>query len=189
MTQGSVETEIKLRLKDRAATLEAICQAGFTESAPRVFEANTLYDTAKQDLRARGMLLRLRQVGDRGVFTWKGHPQPGPHKSRPEVETAVLSTEKMAEILKQLGYQPVFRYEKYRTEYNSRNGEGTLTFDETPIGDFLELEGPGDWIDSTAEQLGFSRDEYVFDSYGRLYLAHCERHGLEPTHMTFASHD
>jgi adenylate cyclase class 2 len=189
MTQDSVETEIKLRVTDRVATLDVIRRAGFSESVPRVFEANTLYDSSSKELRARGMLLRVRQVDNRGLLTWKGPSQPGPHKSRPELETAVVSPENMAGILEQLGYQPFFRYEKYRTEYSCPNAEGTLTVDETPIGDFLELEGPGDWIDSTAEQLGFSRDDYVLDSYGRLYLAHCERHGLEPTHMTFASHD
>ncbi|MBV9156122.1 MAG: adenylate cyclase, partial [Acidobacteriaceae bacterium] len=65
--------------------------------------------------------------------------------------------------------------------------QGVVTLDETPIGTFLELEGPGDWIDETAKQLGFSRADYIVDSYGRLYLADCERRGVQPTNMTFAS--
>ena len=187
MTQGAVETEIKLPVADRATVLERIRTAGFTESAPRVFEANTLYDNGANELRGRGMLLRLRQVGERGIITWKGPGEPGPYKSRPEFETGIGSVETMARILAELGYRAVFRYEKYRTEFAAANEQGTVTVDETPIGDFLELEGLGEWIDRTAEKLGFSRDQYILDSYGRLYLAHCERRGVEPTHMTFAS--
>ena len=43
-----------------------------------------------------------------------------------------------------------FKYEKYRTEFADAAG-GTVTFDETPIGNFLELEGSGAWIDEMAD--------------------------------------
>ncbi len=95
----------------------------------------------------------------------------------------------MHRILEQLGYHPSFRYEKYRTEFvHSQSDAALVTLDETPIGDFLELEGPGEWIDQTARQLGFSPRDYVLDSYARLYVADCERRGMEPGHMVFASH-
>ena len=63
-----------------------------------------------------------------------------------------------------------------------------MTVDETPIGSFLEIEGPPEWIDSTASRLGFSADDYILESYGRLYLAACERQGVQPTNMVFTSH-
>ena len=134
------------------------------------------------------MLLRLRKSGDQSVITWKGPGKAGPHKSRPELETAIGSVETMGRIFEQLGYQQRFRYEKYRTEYADDSGQGVVTIDQTPIGDFLEIEGPGEWIDATAEQLGFSQDHYVLESYGQLYLEYCKRHGVEPTNMVFASH-
>ncbi len=151
------ETEVKIRLTEKAAILERIEHAGLTLSVARQFEANTLYDTPDQSLRGREMLLRLRQIGDKAVVTWKGPGHPGPYKSRPELETSVGSIEILGEILMQVGYQPFFRYEKYRTEFVRQNRLGVVTVDETPIGDFLELEGPGDWIDEMAAQLGFSR--------------------------------
>jgi adenylate cyclase, class 2 len=181
------ETEVKIRLSGKAATLEHIGAAGFRESAPRIFEANTLYDTLDGQLRKKEMLLRLRQAGDKSVITWKGPGASGPHKSRPEVETPIGSTESMSQIFHQLGFEPVFRYEKYRTEYMRPGAAGVITVDETPIGEFLELEGPADWIDETADLLGFSRQQYVLDSYGKLYVADCERRGVQPTHMVFAS--
>ena len=188
MTQSGVETEVKIRIADLSGVLSRLHALGYTTSVDRLFEANTLYDKPEQDLRERGMLLRLRQAGDKKVITWKGVGQAGPHKSRPEVETSVGSLEAVAKILEQLGFFPQFRYEKYRTELTSAGSdEGTVTVDETPIGNFIELEGPADWIDSTARELGFEAADYILDSYGKLYLTDCERRGVGPTNMVFAS--
>lgn len=184
---GPNEIEVKLRVQDKDAVVNRIRAAGFDESVSRLFEANTLYDTPDQQLRKNETLLRLRQVGDKSVVTWKGRGIPGPHKSRPEIETTIGSADKMGQIFHQLGFEPAFRYEKYRTEFARPDAPGVVTLDETPIGNFLELEGPADWIDQTAEQLGFSKNDYILDSYGKLYLADCRRRGVEPTHMLFAS--
>jgi adenylate cyclase class 2 len=186
---GPTETEVKIELtQGHGGVLERLTGAGLSESVPRLFEANTLYDTNNKDLRQGGMLLRLRRVGESHVITWKGQREPGRHKSRPELETKVDSGENMHQIFGQLGFRPVFRYEKYRTEYSSKDGAGVVTVDETPIGNFLEIEGPPEWIDTTAERLGFSAGDYILESYGRLYLAACERQGVQPTNMVFASH-
>jgi adenylate cyclase, class 2 len=187
--KNPTETEVKIRLPNSTGAPDSLYAAGFVESVPRQFESNTLYDTQNRSLQNQGMLLRLRQVGDTGMITWKGRDEPGPYKSRRELETTVGSIETLGQILAQLGLQPVFRYEKYRTEFtHPQNGAAVVTLDETPIGDFLELEGPGEWIDDTAKRLGFSRQDYVLDSYARLYVADCERRGVEPNHMVFASH-
>ncbi len=182
------ETEVKIRLSDSAGIRNRLDAAGFVESVPRQFESNTLYDTSDHSLGRGEMLLRLRQAGEQGIITWKGPGHPGPHKSRPELETTVGSLDMLGRILGKIGFQPSFRYEKYRTEFSPRDKEGVVTLDETPIGDFLELEGPAAWIDQTAHRLGFSQGDYVLESYGRLYLAHCERRGVEPADMVFASH-
>ena len=58
--------------------------------------------------------------------------------------------------------------------------------DETPIGNYMEIEGPGDWIDSLAPQLGYSVDDYVNLSYARLFIADCARRGVEARDMLFA---
>src|SRR5689334_11916786 len=89
MVQGGMETEIKLRIADREAVREILHDAGFTISVRRIFEANTIYDRPDSSLRAAGMLLRLRDAGGRGLITWKGPSQAGPHKARPEIETTV----------------------------------------------------------------------------------------------------
>lgn len=185
MTTGPNETEVKIRVPDPAGALGQLQSAGFRERVGRQFEANTLYDTPENRLRQDGMIVRLRQFGHQGVITWKGPSIPGPHKSRPELETSVGSVQILHQILTSIGFGPSFRYEKYRTEFQSDDAIGTVTLDETPIGVFLELEGPGDWIDRTAQILGFSRKDYILESYGRLYIADCERRGIHPTHMVF----
>ncbi|MBV9265719.1 MAG: class IV adenylate cyclase [Acidobacteriaceae bacterium] len=188
--KSPTETEVKIRLSDRPAAVDRLQQLGFKVSVPRAFESNTIYDTGDQRLRQAGTILRLRQVGSKAVITWKGAGEPGRHKSRQELETSIGSLEALHQILGKLGYDAAFRYEKYRTEFvrGDDGDSGVVTVDETPIGNFLELEGPGDWIDRTAKQLGFSEPEYILDSYGKLYIAECERRGLQPTHMVFTSH-
>lgn len=188
-TAHGIETEVKIRLADEIAARRRLDDARFSISKPRRFEANTLYDTSDRELKRSQMLLRLRQAGSDGLLTWKGPSIAGPHKSRPELETSVASVETMDRILRAIGYEPAFRYEKYRTEFKQSReaGEGVVTLDETPIGDFFELEGTPEWIDQTAALLGFERDAYVLASYGRLYLDHCAAHGLEPGDMVFAA--
>jgi adenylate cyclase class 2 len=185
-TENAIETEVKIPVPhwtERQAA-ERFQQLGLQVSVPRVFEANFVFDTPQQSIRAARMLLRLRRVGENTILTWKGPPVAGPHKSRPELEVNLDSFDTMTEILNHLGYQTYFRYEKYRTEFSSGE-EGTVTFDETPIGNFLELEGTGAWIDGMAVRLGFTSSDYVLDSYGKLYLAHCAKLGIPALNMLF----
>ncbi|HWF47564.1 MAG TPA: class IV adenylate cyclase [Bryobacteraceae bacterium] len=188
MATGGREIEVKIPLPGVDGVPDKLKAAGFSVSAERIFEANTLYDTAEQDLRRNQQILRLRQVGQRVVLTWKGPGEPGPHKNREERETGIESFPEMHVILERLGYVPTFRYEKFRTEFRQKGEDGrVVTLDETPIGTFLELEGPGDWIDRTAQFLGFNKEDYVLESYGQLYLNYCARRGLQPGNMVFAS--
>ncbi|MBL8226856.1 MAG: class IV adenylate cyclase [Bryobacterales bacterium] len=157
--------------------------AGFRLKRTRTFEVNVLFDTPELRLRAAGSLLRVRQFGKEWVLTFKGPAKAGRHKSREELETQLADGENLPAILGRLGFEPVFRYEKYRTEYT--DGEGIATIDETPIGDFVELEGSAAWIDAAALKLGWSAADYITKSYGKLYLDHCERRAILPSNMTF----
>src|SRR5205807_1432431 len=139
----------------------------------RQFEANTLFDNAKRTLRKNGKLLRVRRVGQHDLLTFKGPSEQGKYKKRWEIETSIPDGDALEAILPQIGYHPTFRYEKYRTEYTGRSAGGKVLLDETPIGNFLELEGSPRWIDRTARLLGFAASDYINRSYGFLYLAHC----------------
>jgi adenylate cyclase class 2 len=180
------ETEIKLPLPSIPALRRKLPGLGFRLLHRRALEINIVLDTPDFAMRRTRTLLRLRKAGSRQVLTYKGPPSPGKHKSREELEQPVADLEGMQQILMRLGYAPAFRYEKYRTEYSQDTGAGVLQIDETPIGNYLELEGPPRWIDGTARALGYKPADYITASYGRLYLDYCAANGVEPSKMVFA---
>ena len=64
-----------------------------------------------------------------------------------------------------------------------------IELDETPLGTFLELEGPAEAIDRAAQELGYSRKDYIAKSYLALYLEECRRRGEQPKNMVFEKKD
>jgi adenylate cyclase class 2 len=179
------EIEIKLRLRGVAQGRQLLKGAGFRVLHRRVFEVNLVFDGPDGPLRESGSLLRVRQAGGRSLLTFKGPSAPGRHKSREELEVQVSDPGVTAQILERLGFRPVFRYQKYRTEFSQPDQPGTVTLDETPIGVFLELEGRPRWIDQTAARFGFSQPDYITASYARLYLEFCRARRRRPRHMLF----
>ncbi|MGH9935724.1 MAG: class IV adenylate cyclase [Blastocatellia bacterium] len=177
------EVEVKLAIGDLRRARAGLLRAGFTVLCPRSLERNVVFDTAALHLREQGRLLRLRQYGADFILTYKGSPRFGRHKTREELEITVDDPKVFGQILTKLGFEAVFQYEKYRTLFSDTRG--IVALDETPIGDFLEIEGAPRWIDRTAERLGFDESDFILDSYGRLYLEYCERRGTTPGHMLF----
>lgn len=188
----SAEIELKFPLSDPAALQSRLPQLGFHLQTARTFEHNTLFDTANRDLRAQRQLLRIRQYGDICTLTHKRLPDQGSsdarYKVRIETETTVADGHALAEIFNQLGYAPVFIYEKFRTEWShSTERSAHLVMDETPIGNYVELEGPPDWIDRTIAELNIDSTTCLTDSYGKLFLDWKQRTGSAAEHLTFAS--
>ena len=183
----AVETEIKLRLPQGAERARALLeQHGFQATGPRELETDQTFDLPTNDLRQSGRLLRLRSTGGRWIVTYKGPPDANTrHKSREEIETEVSDGLAFAGILERLGYQPSFAYEKFRSMFAAPKEPGIIALDETPIGDFLELEGPAYWIDHTAARLGFGTGDYVTSSYAALYEEHRQKHAAVPRDMKF----
>ena len=179
------EIEVKVAVPD-LHTLETRLQSlGFQIRHPRVFESNLLYDTPDAALRARGELIRIRQAGGNSIFTYKGPATVKRHKEREELELSVGDPQTLGVILQRLGYIPLFRYEKFRAEWSIPGDEGVVMLDETPIGIYMELEGPADWIDSVAAKLGYAELDYLNISYARLYARDCASRGVMPSHMVF----
>jgi adenylate cyclase class 2 len=185
MASGGNETEIKLPAKDVESAKKLLYRAGFRVYKRRLFEDNTMFDTSGLTLRAAAQAFRVREAGGKTVVTYKGKPAGGKHKSREELEVEVSNAGTMRTIAERLGFEPVFRYQKYRTEYKQAAGSGVATLDETPIGVFLELEGQPAWIDRMARKLGYTEQDYITRSYGGLYLEWRERHKSAPRDMLF----
>jgi len=179
----SRETEIKFLIPDLKALTRQLRAAGFRITERRAHESNTLYDLPGQALRKRGELLRLRQYGKTWLLTHKGRGTVGRHKSRTETETEVADGDRMDSILRALGFEATFHYEKYRTGWS--DGRGHVLVDETPIGNVAEIEGAPGWIDRTARALGVSPREYITDSYVGMFFAWKARTGSRAEEMTF----
>jgi adenylate cyclase class 2 len=180
------EIEIKLPLTGAEHGRGLLRSAGFRVVRKRVLEINEVYDTPRGDLKRSGILLRLRQAGRVSTLTVKKPLAGSRYKSRHEVETPVSDFGACAELLHCLGYKTAFRYEKYRTEYSKPGAKGLAMLDETPIGVFLELEGPPSWIDRTARQLGFGARDYITLTYMDLHLKAYRSKGLLRSRMVFA---
>jgi adenylate cyclase, class 2 len=180
---SSKEIEIKFRVADLRALARTLRAAGFRMITPRTHEMNTLYDLSGEILRARKELLRLRQYGSEWTLTHKAKGKTGRHSSRVETETGVEDGKKMDAILRALGYAPSFRYEKFRAEWSDGNGE--VVVDETPIGNFCEIEGTPRWIDATAKKLGVSEADYITTNYAGLFLDWKARTKSKAEEMTF----
>jgi adenylate cyclase class 2 len=185
MAHAGQETEVKLAVESASAARRLLRRAGFRVAHSRAFEANMVYDRPDGTLRSTNQLLRVRESAGAVILTYKGPPKPGRHKSREELETEVCNGRAIEAMLERLGFHPKFRYEKYRAEYRRPGASGVATVDETPIGTFVELEGAPRWIDRTAKELGFARENYITASYGWLYFEWCRQAGVEPSNMQF----
>jgi len=185
------EIEIKLEVHDPTLLKRRLRQLGFRVLKARHFESNVLLDFRGAHLRKSRCLLRLRAARGQGVLTFKGAPiRSGRYKVRPEIETEVADGDRMRQIFEHLGLREAFRYEKYRTILAPTLPAGSkpkaeLVYDETPIGDYIELEGPKRWIDRVAKQLGYNRNDYISRSYAALYLSRCRERRIKPGNMVF----
>ncbi|MGB9334257.1 MAG: class IV adenylate cyclase [Candidatus Acidiferrales bacterium] len=214
MASEGREIEIKLRVRD-IAELRAKLRRLRAVAAARLFERNTLYDTTGAELRSSGRLLRIRiespapvpkaaaargprsarglQVAARGVLTYKApivgmaeSSEARRYKERQELEIEFHPAEGLESILRALGFRAGFRYEKYRTEYRlAKLKDLHLDLDETPIGDYLELEGSPAAIDRAAKLLGFKAADYITATYWDLYVADCRGRGITPSDLVF----
>jgi adenylate cyclase, class 2 len=178
------EVEIKFRIDDLKRVQQRLREAGFREQTPRTHEMNTLYDR-DGELRSKGQLLRLRDYGGKWTLTYKAKAVNARHKTREELETEVCDGEQMERIISALGYQPSFRYEKFRSEWT--DGNGHVVLDETPIGDFGEIEGKPEWIDQIARKLEITDNKFITQSYTELFFEWQRKTGSDAHEMTFAA--
>jgi adenylate cyclase, class 2 len=185
---GVIETEIKFRVADTTELEAKLSSIGFHLITPRSFETNTLYDTPDRSLRMKRELVRIRQYNGAWLLTHKRIPDSGigedGHKHRIETETMLSDGSALADVFASIGFVPVFRYEKWRTEWSDDTGHCVI--DETPLGVFAELEGASDWIDRIAHELGVAPGDRMTLSYGRLFEMWREQTGSTAQDLTFA---
>ena len=168
MAKSSRENEIKLAFPSSELAIRRLLRAGATTIRNRAFEDNVLFDLPDRALSATGRLLRLRSSGGETFLTFKA-PVMGEHrhKVKTEHETTVADGDAVARILTALGFEPIYRYQKYRSAFRLDAVEAVV--DETPLGTFVELEGAPNDVDRAAAALGATPDDYITASYRELH--------------------
>lgn len=202
------EVEVKLRVADISEVRRRLRRLHARVLRPRIHEWNTLYDAPGKTLGRQGKLIRIRmeRPAPRGrqetphsparvVLTYKGPPAPPlgkksgmsrRYKVRKEFEITIGNSEQMSNLLAELHLRPVFRYEKFRTTYSLQSlANLKIELDETPIGVYLELEGPPPAIDRMAHLLGYSLGDYIVGTYGSLYRDFCRHQGIKSSDLVF----
>lgn len=185
----SHEIEVKVKLG-----IQALEQAGIalTLVTPRHFEDNWLLDTSTHQLASKSSALRVRMANGKGILTYKekaSHDAPtSQFKMRVELETEVENAPETLTIFDRLGFHRFFRYQKYRAVYEatlpSQNRLHVMA-DETPLGNFLELEGAEEAIAEAVNLLGLTPADYILESYIALQLRHCQQQGKSLEDMVF----
>lgn len=164
-----LEIEVKIKIKNPKELAARIVDLGAQLVRERYFEENTLYDFPDQSLTNKQQAFRLRKIKKKAYLTFKGSPQKSRQfKIREEYETEVNNANQIKKIIKSLGLVPKFHYDKFRTVFRKKNLN--ICVDETPVGNFLELEGEQNHIVKFASSLGFSRANFIKKNYVDLYL-------------------
>lgn len=168
MGKEPLETELKIPVTDHESIRGSLRGAGAVVVQAMAREVNFLFDTSDGRLRNAGALLRLRDHGGHQLITFKGAPRfTGAIKERPEFETRIGDLTSMVEILERLGFGVLMRYEKDREEWLM--GEVSVVLDHTPMGDYVEVEGPADQLEEVARSLGLEVAAAVRGSYVSLW--------------------
>jgi adenylate cyclase class 2 len=184
----TLEIEVKLACDD----LGRLSSAGFElrPASPRHFEDNWLLDSSDQVLFNRGAALRVRSVEGKGWVTYKGVVRESAEsvlKIREEVEAETGEPGRMIDLFERLGFRRSFRYQKYRTTYTIAldGGQVEVAFDETPMGNFVEIEGGEAQVLRVLERAGFSAEESIRESYPELQAARCRAAGVPLEDLVF----
>lgn len=189
MRGATKEIEVKLSFGSVAEARERIDRLGARQSRPRRFEDNVLFDRPVAPLHRSGRLLRLRRTDDGALLTYKAPVEADVtdelYKIRDEHETEIGDPLETVALLDGIGFVPVYRYQKYRTVFELDGLE--ICLDETPVGCFVELEGPPERIDHAAEQLGFTPRQYLRETYRDLHERAIERGQAPPGDMLISA--
>lgn len=175
MAKETVESELKIPVTALDPVRASLQRARAIVVQTMAREINSILDTDDGRLREAGCLLRLRQHGDRKILTFKGPVSyRGAIKERPEHETEVTDLDRMGGIFEQLGFSVYMRYEKDREEWLLE--DVSVVLDHTPMGSFVEVEGPPERLEEVADLLGLNVATAVRGSYVSLWMEHRARH-------------
>lgn len=180
----STETEIKIIIRNPEDFCERLNGFNPRVVSIRHFEDNHLLDFHNKSLQTARCMIRIRYAGEKAFLTYKGPACAGGiFKTREEIETGLDDGISALQILEKLGMRVWFRYQKYRREYEM---DGVMiAVDETPIGNYAEIEGSEKQIFDFTGRIGIAESQFIRHSYYSLYIKGCRLSGKKPGNMIF----
>jgi adenylate cyclase class 2 len=141
-----LEIEMKFPVADFAG-VEAALGSWQAKGEAAVGEADHYFNAPDRDFGKTDEAFRLRRIGPRNIITYKGPKQPGPAKTRTEIEVPLADGDEAAagfcRLVERLGYRPTAVVKKRRREFRFERGGFALCvcLDEVErLGRFVEVE-------------------------------------------------
>jgi adenylate cyclase class 2 len=141
-----LEIEMKFPAVDFGAFVDTLTRWQATPLPPQD-EADHYYNAPDRDFGQTDEALRLRRIGPVNLITYKGRRQPGPTKTRTEIEVPLQEGNAAAtdflRILEHLGYRATAVVRKQRRAYEFQRGEFAMQAcldDVERLGKFVEVE-------------------------------------------------
>jgi adenylate cyclase class 2 len=156
-----LEVEMKFPVADFQVVTERLRTWG-APADPPIQEADHYFNAPDRDFARTDEALRLRRIGSANRVTYKGPRQPGPAKTRTEIEVGLAQGEPaaldFARLLTALDYRPVAVVRKQRTCYHLARAGFRLEVcldDVEKVGRFVEVEilAPEDMLPRAQEVL------------------------------------
>ena len=167
-----MEVEIKIPINNADEIREKILSKGGKIKREKHFESNYLFDYLDRSLSAQGFLLRVRDLPEGALLTFKGkvvtHEK---YKTRPEAETICLDKEAL----------------KTREEYILN--DALVCIDQLPFGYYLEIEGEEENIEKVTEILELDKNLFSKKSYAAIFAEICREAGKAFTDILFSPQD
>jgi adenylate cyclase class 2 len=174
-----LEIEMKFPVADFAG-VEAALEGWGAHADAALDEADHYFNAPDRDFGKTDEAFRLRRIGPRNIMTYKGPKQPGPAKTRTEIEVPLAEGDEAARgfcrLVERLAYRPTAVVKKRRREFRcERGGFGlNVCLDEVErLGRFVEVEivaPPEDRARAEQVLAQVARELGLRDSERRSYL-------------------
>lgn len=159
-----IETEIKFKLGAPAKIRGKLKEIG-AKRVGKNLEQGIIFDDAKNSLRKKRILLRLRK-GKYNLLTLKMPVKNAGRKfkERKEIEVKVSDFSEAKKILEGIGFKVDHAYEKIRESFIFHKTR--IELDKLPfLGYYLEIEGTQKGIQDTAKKLGLNLRDGITKNY------------------------
>lgn len=169
------EIEVKFKIETPCLIEKDLKKLG-AKKIRQTFEKDTYY--AFPSLKKTQLTIRLRKMGNKGLFTLKypvSKEKSKRYKILNELETTVKDVVTFGVMLKKIGFKPVFLKEKFRKTYTLRHA--LITIDKLPhIGFYIEIEGAKNSIKEISRLLKLDQKRSEVLTYADIFERYKKAH-------------